>query len=109
MYRPRYVLKLMLTKLPRNYVICINSFYTDSESEHKLIKKIANLEGARCEVSQHWLKGGLGAIDLANDVVEQCEKDSDFKFLYDDKTSLFKKIDTIVFHAVFDRFSYISA
>ena len=28
-------------------------------------------------------------------MVELCEKDSNFKFLYDDKTSLFKKIETI--------------
>ena len=34
-------------------------------------------------------------IGLANKVVEQCEKESEFKFLYNDKTSLFKKIETI--------------
>ena len=40
-------------------------------------------------------KGGEGAVELANKVVEQCEKESEFKFLYNDKTTLFKKIETI--------------
>ena len=52
-------------------------------------------KGIKASISKHWEKGGEGAIDLANDVVGLCEKDSNFKFLYDDKTSLFKKIETI--------------
>ena len=52
-------------------------------------------KGIKASISKHWEKGGEGATNLANDVVELCEKDSDFKFLYDDKTSLFKKIETI--------------
>ena len=84
-----------------NPVVCINSFYTDSESEHKLIKKIANLEGARCEVSQHWLKGGLGAIDLANAVVDAANEKNNFSFLYDQNLSIKERVE-IIAHEIYN-------
>ena len=84
-----------------NPVVCINSFYTDTESEHKLIKKIANLEGARCEVSQHWLKGGLGAIDLANAVVDAANEKNNFSFLYDQNLSIKERVE-IIAHEIYN-------
>ena len=84
-----------------NPVVCINSFYTDTESEYKLIKKIANLEGARCEVSQHWLKGGQGAIDLANAVVDAANEKNNFSFLYDQNLSIKERVE-IIAHEIYN-------
>ena len=51
----------------------------------------------------HWSDGGEGAKDLAKTVDEICrEEKNTFKFLYDDKMPLFKKIQTIaqeLYHA----------
>ncbi|MEI6891290.1 MAG: formate--tetrahydrofolate ligase [Pontiella sp.] len=66
-----------------NPVVCINGFYTDTTAEHLLIRRIAKEQGARCAVSEHWLKGGKGAIELAEEVVAACEDENHFKFLYD--------------------------
>ena len=60
-----------------------NGFYTDTQAEIDLVKKIAEENGAMAAYSQHWLKGGEGAIELAETVVKACEAPSDFKFLYD--------------------------
>ncbi len=76
-------------------VVCINSFYTDTKAEIALVRKIAEQNGALAAVSEHWLKGGEGAIELAEAVVQACEEKNNFKFLYDLKTPLRKRIELI--------------
>lgn len=65
-----------------NPVVCINSFHTDTKDEIALVKKHAEAAGARCAVSQHWLKGGEGALEFADAVIDACEQPNEFKFLY---------------------------
>jgi formate--tetrahydrofolate ligase len=65
-----------------NPVVCVNRFYTDTDAEVKVVKKAAEAAGARCAESQHWLKGGEGALELADAVVDACNETSEFKFLY---------------------------
>ncbi|UCG56769.1 MAG: formate--tetrahydrofolate ligase [Phycisphaerales bacterium] len=76
-------------------VVCINSFYTDTKAEIKLVRKIAEQNGALAAVSEHWLKGGDGAIELAEAVVQACGEKNDFKFLYELDTPLRKRIALI--------------
>jgi len=76
-------------------VVCINSFYTDTPAEIELVKKIAKENGALAALSEHWLKGGEGAVELAEAVVEACEMKNDFKFLYDLDTPLRERIELI--------------
>jgi formyltetrahydrofolate synthetase len=76
-------------------VVCINSFYTDTKNEIALVRKIAEQNGALCAVSEHWLKGGDGAIELAEAVIDACEKPNKFKFLYELDTPLRKRIELI--------------
>jgi formate--tetrahydrofolate ligase len=76
-------------------VVCINSFYTDTKDEIALVRKIAEENGALCAVSEHWLKGGDGAIELAEAVIEACEHENNFKFLYELDTPLRKRIELI--------------
>jgi formyltetrahydrofolate synthetase len=65
-----------------NPVVCINRFYTDTNAEVAAVKKAAEAAGARCAESQHWLKGGEGALELADAVIDACNEKNDFKFLY---------------------------
>ena len=65
-----------------NPVVCINRFYTDTNAEVAAVKKAAEAAGARCAESQHWLKGGEGALELADAVIDACNEKTDFKFLY---------------------------
>jgi formate--tetrahydrofolate ligase len=64
-------------------VVCINGFHTDTSAEHDLVRRIAEEHGARCAVSEHWLKGGEGAIDLAEAVVAACNEENHFDYLYE--------------------------
>jgi formate--tetrahydrofolate ligase len=65
-----------------NPVVCINRFHTDTNAEVAAVKKAAEAAGARCAESQHWLKGGEGALELADAVIDACNEKNDFKFLY---------------------------
>jgi formyltetrahydrofolate synthetase len=64
-------------------VVCLNSFYTDTPAERELVRRVAEAAGARFAVSDHWLRGGEGATELAEAVVEACEEPSRFTFLSD--------------------------
>ena len=76
-------------------VVCINHFYTDTDEEVATIRKRAEAIGARVAVSKHWEKGGDGAIELAETVVDACEHEPRLEFLYSDATPLRKRIDLI--------------
>ncbi len=65
-----------------NPVVCVNRFYTDTNAEVAAVKKAAEAAGARCAESNHWLKGGEGALELADAVINACNEKNDFKFLY---------------------------
>jgi len=76
-------------------VVCINSFYTDTKNEIALVRKIAEQNGALAALSEHWLKGGDGAIELAEAVIQACEEKNHFKFLYELSTPLRQRIELI--------------
>ncbi len=78
-----------------NPVVCINSFHTDTKDEIALLRKRCEAAGARVAVSEHWLKGGQGALELADAVIEACEEKSNFTFLYPDEMPLRQRIETI--------------
>ncbi|MCL6581159.1 MAG: formate--tetrahydrofolate ligase, partial [Firmicutes bacterium] len=60
----------IIKKAGINPVVCINSFHTDTENEIKVVRRAAEAAGARVAVSQHWLKGGDGALELADAVID---------------------------------------
>ncbi|MCP4262985.1 MAG: formate--tetrahydrofolate ligase [Planctomycetes bacterium] len=76
-------------------VVCVNSFYTDTKDEIALVRKIAEQNGALAAVSEHWLKGGDGSIEIAEAVMEACNETNEFKFLYELETPLRKRIELI--------------
>jgi formate--tetrahydrofolate ligase len=76
-------------------VVCINPFSTDTDAEIAEIKRQAEAAGARVAVSSHWLKGGNGALELTDAVIDACEDKNSFNFLYELSMPLSKRIETI--------------
>jgi len=76
-------------------VVCINNFFTDTPEEVAIIRKEAEAHGARVAVSKHWEKGGEGARELAEAVLEACEEKHEFKFLYEDSVPLRERVARI--------------
>jgi formyltetrahydrofolate synthetase len=78
-----------------NPVVCINSFHTDTKAEVAMVRKAAEAAGARCAFSEHWLKGGDGALELADAAMEACKEKNNFKFLYPMEMKLRERVDKI--------------
>ena len=64
-------------------VVCLNAFCTDTPAERALVRTVAERAGAAFAVSDHWLKGGEGALELAQAVIAACDAPNDFAYLCD--------------------------
>jgi formate--tetrahydrofolate ligase len=78
-----------------NPVVCINRFYTDTDEECNIVRKAAEAAGARCAESKHWEKGGEGALEFADAVIDACNDESEFKFLYPTEMKLRDRVEQI--------------
>lgn len=76
-------------------VVCINHFYTDTDAEVNMVKKAVEAAGARVALSKHWEKGGEGALELAEAVIDACNSKQNFQFLYENTIPLKDKINRI--------------
>lgn len=76
-------------------VVAINAFPTDTENELQELKALCESMGASVNISEAWAKGGEGAIDLAQKVIEATEKPSNFQYMYDVNDSIKDKINAI--------------
>jgi formate--tetrahydrofolate ligase len=77
-------------------VVAINDYVTDTKNEHAAILDYCKNIGVECKISSHWEKGGLGAVELAEEVAKIADSNSaEFKALYDNKMSLWDKTQYI--------------
>ena len=76
-------------------VVCLNGFYTDTAEEVRLVRRVAEAAGAYMAHSEHWLKGGEGARELAEAVVTAANEKNHFHFLYELDLPLRQRIERI--------------
>ena len=84
-----------LRKFGLPVVVAINRFGTDTDAELEYIRTICREKGADFALSEVFAKGGNGGIELAQKVIEACEKPKDFKFMYDDDMSIKEKVEAV--------------
>ncbi len=86
-----------IKKFGLEITVAINHFITDTDKEVKIIEEHCSKLGVKAIVCMHWAKGGEGTKELANHVVELCQKakKENFKLLYSNDVSLWQKIETI--------------
>ena len=76
-------------------VVAINHFYADTQAEIDYIEQYCKDRGADFAITKCFAEGGAGSIELAEKVVEACEKENNFHYLYDIDMPLYDKIETI--------------
>lgn len=76
-------------------VVCINRFVTDTQDELALVRRSVEDLGVRCAVAEHWARGGDGALDLADAVMDACREKTDLRFLYPLEMKLRERVETI--------------
>ena len=77
-------------------VVALNRFTDDTDAELDLVEKAAKKLGARLSLAEVWAKGGDGALDLADQVVDMIEHEQNsYRPLYPLEMPLKDKIETI--------------
>ena len=79
-------------KFGLNVIVAINKFVTDTDKEIEFLQNKLKEEGINMSLVEAWAKGGEGAKDLAEKVVELCEKEENFKYTYDLNEEIEEKI-----------------
>jgi len=83
--------------------VAVNHFASDSNKEVNFLIDFCKNFGVDISLCTHWSDGGNGTKDLASTVVKICNKSKNtFRYLYEDKLPLFKKIEKIgqeIYHA----------
>ena len=77
-------------------VVAVNAFPTDTKEELDFVEKKCRELGAEVALSEVWAEGGKGGFALAEKVENAIERENNFHVLYDEKTRILEKIDTIV-------------
>ena len=77
-------------------VVALNRFITDSGEELDVVRKGCEAQGARVARCNVWEEGGVGGIELAEEVLDVLKTEkSNFKPLYDEKKPIREKIEII--------------
>jgi formate--tetrahydrofolate ligase len=76
-------------------VVSINHRTEDTDAEVKMLMDKMAHHQAKVILARHWAEGGKGAVEVAKEVVRLCEEPTDFKFVYDEKDTLWDKMKAI--------------
>lgn len=85
----------IVQKAGLSVVICINKFHSDATEELEFVKKACEEIGIPVAISEHWEKGGEGALELADLVIDACRNNSNFNFLYENNLPHISRIELI--------------
>ena len=76
-------------------VVSVNKFATDTDAEIAFVQKYCAEKGVKAVVNECFLKGGVGATDLAKEVLAASEKDYAPRYAYDLTDPLKIKIEKV--------------
>ena len=82
-------------KFGLNVIVALNRYNSDTEEEIKYIKDKLNEKEIELSIVEGWAKGGEGATDIAQKLVNLVEKEEEFKFTYSLKEDIKEKIEKI--------------
>ena len=78
-----------------NVIVAINKYTQDTENEIEFLRNKLKEQGIDLSLVESWEKGGGGATDLAEKIVELTKKDSKLNYMYDLNESLKEKINDV--------------
>lgn len=84
-----------MKKFGNNILVAINKFATDTDKEIELVQKLTERLGVKAIETTVYADGSEGGVELARNLVELCQNDNEFRYLYDEKLSPKEKIETI--------------
>lgn len=85
----------LTTVFGQNVVVAINRFTDDSEDDIAFVKSEAGKAGANAVLCECWAKGGDGAVELANAVVQATSGKPKLTFSYDAGDTVTEKVQKV--------------
>ena len=82
-------------KFGLNVIVAINKYNEDSKIEINYLRNKLEEQGIELSLVEGYKKGGKGAIDIANKLVDIVENRCKFKFVYDLDDSIYDKVNKI--------------
>ena len=82
-------------KFGLNVMVAINKYITDSKKEIEFLQNRLNDEGIELSLVESWEHRGEGAKDLAEKIAKLCEKDENFKYIYEVNETVEEKIEKV--------------
>lgn len=76
-------------------VVAINRFTADTEREILLVQEKCSELDVNVALTDVWGQGGAGGIELAEQIIELCEEESNFTFAYELDSSIEDKLNDI--------------
>ena len=79
-----------------NVIVAINKYDTDKDNELEFVQNELAKREIPSSVVESWEKGGEGALDIANKIVELADQEEDkFEYIYDLDEAIVEKINKI--------------
>ena len=78
-----------------NVVVALNKYMTDTEEEIGYLANKLKEKDVELSVVEGWAKGGDGAIDIANKIVNLAENENDINFAYKLDDTIQEKIEKV--------------
>jgi formate--tetrahydrofolate ligase len=78
-----------------NVVVAINKYTSDTDKEIQTLTDILKEHNVELSLCENWEKGGAGITDLAEKVVNLCERPYNFNFIYDVNDTIENKIEKV--------------
>ena len=85
----------MKDKFGLNVIVAINRFTSDTEAEIECLRKHLEEKGVELSLVEGWAKGGEGAIDIAQKLVDLTEKEENFQYMYELNEGIKEKIEKV--------------
>ena len=82
-------------KFGLNVIVAINRFTSDTEAEIEVLRKHLEEKGVELSLVEGWAKGGEGAIDIAQKLVNLTEKEENFQYMYELNEGIQEKIEKV--------------
>lgn len=82
-------------KFGLNVIVAINKYIEDSKIEINYLRNKLEEQGIELSLVEGYKKGGKGAIDIANKLVDIVENRCKFKFVYDLDDSIYNKVNKV--------------
>jgi len=83
-------------------LVAINHRAQDTDKEIQLLIDRVAPHSVRVILARHFAEGGRGAVEVAQEVVRLCEQPNGFKYVYEDRDTLWDKMKAIatkIYHA----------